>query len=270
MGDQASAPRPGTKLQVIGAGLPRTGTASFTEALRILLDGPVYHGGTQMTLGPESDTLGWIKVLSLLPASAHSEQTRQSMLGLIRERMDGYAACTDAPCCGTFPQLLELYPDAKVICTTRDPASWERSMNAVASVSTMWFLRILMLPLPTMRYFVDYINALRRQYLYLYGEQEPLRQDVYHQHISWLKKLVPEDGLFFVDVKDGWRPLCEALGKEVPDQPFPNLNDAEAIDNFAAKMVMKGLQRWGVIIGAAATLGGTAWWLLKGNELLTG
>lgn len=52
MGQQYSAPVPGTKLQVIGAGLPRTGTVSFSRALEILLDGPVYHDGTNITLGP--------------------------------------------------------------------------------------------------------------------------------------------------------------------------------------------------------------------------
>jgi hypothetical protein len=51
MGNQLSAPKPGTEFQVIGAGLSRTGTASFSKALRILLDRLVYHGGTQTTLG---------------------------------------------------------------------------------------------------------------------------------------------------------------------------------------------------------------------------
>ena len=53
MGQQASVPKPGTQIQVIGAGLPRTGTTSFSRSLEILLNGPVYHVGTQTTLGPE-------------------------------------------------------------------------------------------------------------------------------------------------------------------------------------------------------------------------
>lgn len=32
-----------SKLLVIGAGLPRTGTASLRSALTLLLDGPIYH-----------------------------------------------------------------------------------------------------------------------------------------------------------------------------------------------------------------------------------
>lgn len=74
MGNQASVPKPGTEFQVIGAGLSRTGTASFSEALRILLGGPVYHGGTQVTLGPPAEIQSWIKLLSHWPPSNQAER----------------------------------------------------------------------------------------------------------------------------------------------------------------------------------------------------
>lgn len=252
-------------MQVIGAGLPRTGTASFTEALRILLNGPVYHGGTQMTLGPESDVTSWIKILPLTVDNAKSEEDRRKMLEMMRGRLDGYVACTDTPTCGLVPELLELYPEAKVVVTTRDPASWEHSMSRIASAATLRFLRIVMMPLPTMRYFADYINHVRVQYLSLYGEQEPLSQDVYHKHMAWLKDTVPTDQLVFFDVKDGWEPLCKALGKDVPNVPFPQLNDGEAIDRLAANLFKKGLQRWAVIIGVVSTFTGSVLWQLKGR-----
>ena len=41
-------------LQAIGAGLPRTGTATLAKALRLLLDGPVCHAGTTCLRGPRS------------------------------------------------------------------------------------------------------------------------------------------------------------------------------------------------------------------------
>ena len=62
---------------------------------------------------------------------------------------------------------------------------------------------------------------------------------------------MPEDRLVFFDVKDGWKPLCKALGKEVPDEvPFPQINDGEAIDRFAKKHVQRGLVRWAGILAA--------------------
>ncbi|KAI4193278.1 MAG: hypothetical protein LQ350_008394 [Teloschistes chrysophthalmus] len=51
---RASSPSPGTKAQVIGAGLSRAGTASFSRACETLRDGSIYHGGTHATLGSQS------------------------------------------------------------------------------------------------------------------------------------------------------------------------------------------------------------------------
>lgn len=257
MGNQASVPAPGTKLQVIGAGLPRTGTASFSEALRILLEGPVYHGGTQCTMGQPVEMLSWIKVLRLFPFRTDAE--RKAALSLIHQRLDGYAAVTDAPGTGLIPELLELYPDAKVICTVRDAEAWEKSMVGVASASTKRFLRAILLPLPTMRHFVDYINGLRDQWLYLYGETEPPTRATYNRHLEWLRETVPADRLIFLEVKDGWEPLCEALGKDVPNVPFPRINDSEAIDQFAAKTAQRGLIRWLVLLTALGA-GMAAYW----------
>jgi hypothetical protein len=32
--------------------------------------------------------------------------------------------------------------------------------------------------------------------------------------------------------KEGWEPLCKFLGKPVPDQPFPHINDSEQFKTF--------------------------------------
>ncbi|PSN61436.1 hypothetical protein BS50DRAFT_639251 [Corynespora cassiicola Philippines] len=250
MGSAPSSPKPGTQFQVIGAGLSRTGTASFSEALRILLDGPVYHGGTQTTLGKPVEIQSWIKALSHWPPV--SDADKKIVFDVLRDRFAGYAAATDAPTSGLVKELIELYPEAKVICTVRDPDSWVKSMAGVSNSATMWFLRGVLLPLPGMRHFVDYIGVLRKQWVFLYGERDPPTRKTFDRHVEWLKEIVPEDRLVFFEVKDGWEPLCKALGKEVPDIPFPRINDGEAIDRFAKVMVKRGLLRWLVVI---ATLG---------------
>ena len=98
-----------------------------------------------------------------------------------------------------------------------------------------------------MRHFVDFINLLRKQWLHLYGAAESATPDIYNAHIQRLKETVPEDRLFFFSVKDGWGPLCKALGKEVPDMPFPNINDGEAIERFSKMIIKRGLMRWVII-----------------------
>ncbi|UPL00353.1 hypothetical protein LCI18_011287 [Fusarium solani-melongenae] len=259
MGQEYSHPKPGAKLQVIGAGLARTGTASFSKALEILLDGPVYHGGTQSTLSPEAEIKTWIKVLNQWPPK--DEATRRANLDLIKSRTDGFVAITDSPGCGLVSELMTLYPDAKVICTVRDADAWQRSMEAVGNAATQWFLRFVLFPLPTMRFFVDYIDALRRQWLIMYGEREPVTSNVYHQQIAWLKENVPQDRLFFVDVKDGWEPLCRALDLPAPkDVPFPRINDSQAIESFAKWHVNRGLMRW---LGIFGVVGVSAWAVLR-------
>jgi hypothetical protein len=99
-----------------------------------------------------------------------------------------------------------------------------------------------------MRHFTSYIDVLRKQWMHLYGEREPVTVQTYNRHMEMLKQIVPPERLMFFSVKDGWEPLCKAIGKEVPNVPFPNLNDGKAIDALAEKMVKKGLARWALIL----------------------
>ncbi|KAJ5358463.1 uncharacterized protein N7496_010876 [Penicillium cataractarum] len=252
MGQQASVPKAGAELQVIGAGLPRTGTASFSAALEILLDGPTYHGGTQISRGAPIEVKSWIKALQYWIKG--DSASRVEMQKIVRQRLTGYTAVTDAPCSEFVPELLEIYPDAKVICTTRDPIAWEKSMVQLQSLAMAWFLRAVLLPLPAMRHFVGYTDLLAIQWKRLYGPDAGSHgRETYAKHIAWLKETVPEDRLVLFDVKDGWEPLCKALGKEVPkDIPFPRINDSEEINRTAQYHIQQGLKRWGVILAGVA------------------
>ncbi|KAJ5167272.1 NAD dependent epimerase/dehydratase [Penicillium canariense] len=252
MGQKSSVPQPGTKFQVIGAGLPRTGTASFSRALEILCDGPVFHCGTQATLGPTIQIKQWMEILRRWLAGTDSD--REIMFQTLQSQLDGYAAVTDSPGSQFVPELMELYPDAKVICTVRDAISWEKSMDQVRNATVPWYLHLVLLPLPGLRYFIPYLHLLAAQWEKLYSEAIPTRQS-YHRHIAWLKEVVPEDRLVFFEVKDGWEPLCKALGRDIPkDQPFPHINDSDAIAAISKMHIQRGLTRWAAIlaVGAAA------------------
>lgn len=261
MGQHYSHPKPGVKPLVICAGLPRTGTASICAALEILLNGPVYHGGTQIFLGQPWEIQTATRLVNQWPASDDDPIRRDDQLALLDRLVGrGYVAVADSPGAGLVPELQALYPDAKVVVTTRDVERWEASMRTVSSASTMWFLRVVLFPLPTMRHFVPYINALRRQWLVLYGETEPPTRKTYYRHIDWMREVVPEDKLFFVDVKDGWGPLCEALGVPVPeDIEFPNINDGKSIEDFAARQVGKGVVAWLKILALGGLTMGAGW-----------
>ena len=104
----------------------------------------------------------------------------------------------------------------KVICTIRDKESWVASMDAIAKHSKMDLLAWILWPLPTMRYFVPYLESMgngRWGELYYqdgvgFGDWSGVRD----RHMMYLEETVPRDKLFFFNVKDGWTPLCQNTG----------------------------------------------------------
>src|SRR5665213_573713 len=93
-------------LKVIGAGLGRTGTLSLKLALEHIGFGPCYHMSEMLSQSRSHAPL-WIESASGNPRwdtiFAH------------------YRSTTDYPGCTFWRELLEKYPDARVILTTRDP-----------------------------------------------------------------------------------------------------------------------------------------------------
>lgn len=60
-----------------------------------------------------------------------------------------------------------------------------------------------------------------------------------------------------MDLAEGWEPLCKFLGKPIPDEPFPRVNDAEAATKAAPWYVMKlGLMWVGLFTGIGLTVYG--------------
>ncbi|KAI1329233.1 P-loop containing nucleoside triphosphate hydrolase protein [Xylariaceae sp. FL0255] len=207
MGQSYSSSQLGKTLKVIRAGLPRTCPASFAQALEILLDGPVYHGGTQVTQGPEADIKTWIEVLQNLK--------------LIKSRLDGFVAVADSPCCSMVPELMRLYPEAKVVCTVRDVAKWEKSMEAVSWGSDIMVSKRCSVP-----------GAVDAIFCRLYRQAEASVDDyVWRRGTS--------------DEKGGWEPLCQALDLPIPSGvAFPHINDSDAIEALAKKQISRGIKRW--------------------------
>ncbi|KAH7089973.1 NAD dependent epimerase/dehydratase [Paraphoma chrysanthemicola] len=259
MGQEPSLPRQGTQIKVIGAGLPRTGTTSLALALAILLDGPVYDGGMQLWHGKPGDCTDLIDVLRKTPIKSSADKA--SILKTLNKIMEGYIATTDTPGAQFVPELLELYPDAMVICTVRDPDEWAHSIRQIvrASVTRSFLLSLILLPLPGLRHFTSYTSALRNgRWGELYirpGEgtsgASPLAW--YERQIVWLKNVVPTKQLRFYDIRDGWEPLCKALDVPVPvGVEFPKLNDAKSADEFAKRVIRRGLLAWAAILGMCA------------------
>jgi hypothetical protein len=54
---------------------------------------------------------------------------KEQAVKLLRELTSGFVGCTDAPHNFVVPELVELYPDAKVVLVTRDPQRWWASFE---------------------------------------------------------------------------------------------------------------------------------------------
>ena len=52
----------------------------------------------------------------------------------------------------------------------------------------------------------------------------------YQEHVAEVKRIVPKDKLLVFEVKQGWQPLCDFLNVPVPENPFPRINDTEAMN----------------------------------------
>lgn len=190
-------------LKVIGSGLGRTGTMSTKLALEQLGFAPCHHM-VEVFAHPETIPL-WIA----------AGQGRPDWDALF----DGYSAMVDHPGCAYWRQLMDHYPDAKVLHTVRDPDKWFDSTQATIFNPDR--------PPPPegtpMRVFMDQVHAG-------YGgdmHDRAFMTDFFRRHTAAVVAGVPKERLLVFDVKEGWEPLCRFLGVPVPATPYPRENSTE-------------------------------------------
>lgn len=212
-------------IKVIGAGLGRTGTTSLKVALEKLGFGPCYHM-FEVIHNPE-DAAFWQRALERKLAGEPTDW------GAV---FGNYQATLDWPGCTFYRELMEAYPDAKVLLTTRDPESWYASAHATIYQSN--HMEEETLP-PPMRPFIRMVKALLWDYS-LEGDFEDKARaiEIFNAHNEEVKRTVPAEKLLVYSVKEGWEPLGEFLGVSVPkDEPFPHLNDRQSFKERVITMI---------------------------------
>ena len=129
---------------------------------------------------------------------------------------------------------MEQYPDAKVLLSVRDGKSWEASMRE--TVYAMFYGDSIMAHVlraryhvdPLWRRYVDVVASISFEQKGPYAGNHHDRETLIAAMERWndqVKDYVPADRLVVWQPADGWEPICEALGKPVPDKPFPRLHD---------------------------------------------
>jgi Sulfotransferase domain len=224
-------------MKVIGAGLPRTATLSQKIALEMLGLGPCYH--MVNVLGDLDEVPRWRRALD---GDA-----------LWDEVFDGFNSTVDWPGSFFHRELMEVYPEAKVLLSVRDSEAWERSMR-----ETIWgvlYGSSLARDLSAARAHVDskwldYLELMKEMW-----ERSGLMpggvdttaaamrgaMEQYHEQV---RSSVPSDRLLVWSASDGWEPLCRFLEVDVPDAPFPRANDAKMFNERVIGGSMESLQQW--------------------------
>ena len=201
-------------LEVIGAGFGRTGTMSLKVALEELGYDPCYHM-IEVFEHPEH--------VSLWEAAIRGEP-------LDWEKIFGsYQAAVDWPTAAFYSELMKVYPHAKVLLTIRDPEKWYESTK-----NTLYPTGDAPEPSPIMRMATKLVweQTFDRNF-----EDRRYAIEVFKRHNEEVKKHVPPERLLVYEVKEGWKPLCEFLGVEIPEgKPFPHLNDTEAFKEMVQQL----------------------------------
>ncbi|PYH42537.1 sulfotransferase family protein, partial [Aspergillus saccharolyticus JOP 1030-1] len=223
-------PRTRTKpIRLLCVGLPRSGTESLSQALTQL--GYTTFHGWDIFFDSAAHIQAWAALAHRKYASPDDSAapiTRADFDALLAGDCD--AVLDTAPALFA-PEMIQAYPEAKVILNTRrDLDAWQRSawrafVTEGADSWTYWLLHWFSAEVFwrwRLYYVVSCPGLFRGR-----TTGEGLRRHgkrVYREHGWMVKGLVSPERLLEWTVEDGWAGLCEFLDKEIPDQPFPHTN----------------------------------------------
>jgi hypothetical protein len=191
-------------LKVVGAGVGRTGSNSLKIALEQLLAAPCHHMfeiRDDLTQIPE-----WTAAIEGRPVDWTA-------------MLSGYAAQVDWPGASFWPELSLANPEALVLLSVRDPDSWYRSAS-----STIFPAITDPNAPPEVRPWLASVRTLLRDRFSDRFDDSTAMIDAYEAHNAAVRSAIPSERLLEWSPTDGWGPICERLGLDVPAVPFPHAN----------------------------------------------
>ena len=216
-------------LKVIGVGYPRTGTSSMKIALD-RLGFQCYH--MFEIFNRPSDISAWLRM--------YDETSNKNRKHEFDKIFADYKATIDFPSVHFYRELIEYYPNAKIILTLRDANSWfDNYQNTIQKgFESIPCIIGHLLTKPT------FYKMIRKVTYSSFGTLTPDRQcaiEAFEKHNLDVLKYVPAERLLVYRVEKGWKPLCDFLNVPVPDDtPFPYANDRKQMQKMVDKEVRTG------------------------------
>ena len=194
-----------------------------------------------MSLKAALEKLGFGPCYHMTEVFAHPEHAKFWVSAWRSERVDwdgvlgGYEAAVDWPACTFYEELMERHPDARVILSVRDPERWYESVR-----NTLYEMSVVIprSPLYRIGYTIVSLVVFRGSRRFNLAdeiiwdgtfdgrfEDEAHATEVFGHHNAEVELRVPDDRLLVYDVRQGWGALCNFLGVDEPDEPFPHTND---------------------------------------------
>ncbi|KAG4440952.1 hypothetical protein IFR05_003581 [Cadophora sp. M221] len=148
-----------------------------------------------------------------------------------------YSAISDLPAIMFAKELIEAYPEAKIILSTRDVDAWHRSMALSIDANAH----------DKVRHFMQLFHPLTFQYtvftkiyhIFFQGDFKNQGRNVYEEYNAMIRGLAPKDRFLEYHVSEGWEPLCEFLGKDVPKREMLNENSGKVFQERFEKIQEK-------------------------------
>ena len=117
----------------------------------------------------------------------------------------------DWPSAYYWPQLIDAFPDAKVILTWRSAESWWKSFEKTILQGILSYVETEATPKNT--------ELIGPKVFHDKPDDRDHCIAVYEAIVAAVKKNIPAERLLIHKLEDGWEPLCSHLNVPAPDIP---------------------------------------------------
>lgn len=221
---------------------------------------PTWHHVEMSANPPDIDMWAEALLLKFDPELAASKGLKPFGRREYDNLLGYWSATTDQPAAILTEELVNAYPEAKVVLVERDVDAWFKSYcdTVIDSTFNPW--------IPLASYFDPVFMARMTNFTdliikYYFNVSIPRTtwgvfnnadskamyirnaKDTYRRHMEMVKRVTPKERLLVFRLEQGWEPLCEFLGKEVPGVPFPRVNETAAVRELVSVYIANSYKR---------------------------